>query len=77
MVIDAFTPFAKDTQDLTAAVTLYLQKGEADYLRGGFMSVNWDVEEMEKHKEEIVEGKLLNLQFLGGKLGPEGHPWAR
>lgn len=77
MVIDAFTPVAKDKQDLTAAMTLYLQKPEADFLRGGFVSVNWDVEEMESHREEIVEGKLLKLGFIGAKLGPEGHPWAR
>jgi hypothetical protein len=77
MVVDSFTPFAKDTPALTAAMTLYLQKPEADFLRGGFVSVNWDVEEMEAHKEEIVKGKLLNLAFIRGKLGPEGHPWAQ
>ncbi|KAF2679931.1 NAD(P)-binding protein [Lentithecium fluviatile CBS 122367] len=75
MVIDAFTPVAKDKQELTAAMTLYLQKPEAEFLRGGFMSVNWDVEQMERHREEIVEGKLLRLGFIGGKLGPDGHPW--
>lgn len=67
MAINTFTPFATDGQALTAAMTLYLQKSEAGFLRGGFFSVNWDVEEMEKHKEEILEGKLL-------KLGPERHP---
>jgi NAD(P)-dependent dehydrogenase (short-subunit alcohol dehydrogenase family) len=77
MVSDAFTPVAKDKQALMAAMTLYLQKTEADYLRGGFASVNWDVEEMEKHKEEILEGNLLKLGFIGGKLGPEGHPWTQ
>lgn len=75
MVIDHFTPFAKDKQALTAAITLYLLKPEADFLRGGFVSVNWDVAELEKHKSEIVEDKLLKLGFIGGKLGPEGHPW--
>jgi len=77
MVVDAFTHFAKDTQALTAAMTLYLQKPEADFLKGGFLSVNWDVEEMEAHREEILEGKLLKLGFIGGKLGPEGHPWVQ
>ena len=75
MVVDNFTPFAKDKQALTAGLTLYLQRPQADFLRGGFLSANWDVEEMEKHKDEIVEGKLLKLAFLGAKLGPEGHPW--
>ncbi|PVH93937.1 NAD(P)-binding protein [Periconia macrospinosa] len=75
MVVDNFTPFAKDKQALTAALTLYLMKPEADFLRGSYLSVNWDVEEMEKHKDEILEGKLLKLGFIGAKLGPEGHPW--
>ncbi|KAF2711925.1 NAD(P)-binding protein [Pleomassaria siparia CBS 279.74] len=74
-VIDAFTPFAKDKQALTAGLTLYLQKEEANLFRGGFISSNWDVEEMQKHKDEIVEGNLLKLAFIGGKLGPEGHAW--
>jgi hypothetical protein len=74
-VVDNFTPFAKDTQALTAGLTLYLQQEKAEFLRGGFVSANWDVEEMEKHQNEIVEGKLLKQAFLGAKLGPEGHPW--
>ena len=34
-----------------------------------------DIEEMEKHKDEIVKNELLKLGFLNAKLGPEGHPW--
>jgi NAD(P)-dependent dehydrogenase (short-subunit alcohol dehydrogenase family) len=75
-VVDAFTPFAKDTQALTAGVTLYLQRPESDVLRGGFFSVNWDVDEVQQHKEEIAEGELLRLGFIKAKLGPEGHPWS-
>ena len=74
-VADHFVPFAKDKSALTAGVTLYLQKHDADHLRGGFLSVNWDVEEMEKHKDEIQEKELLKLGFIKGQLGPEGHPW--
>lgn len=75
-VVDAFTPFAKDKQALTAGFTLWLQKEEADFLRGGFVSVNWDVNEMKVHHKEIIEGKLLKLAFLNAQLGPEGHPWS-
>lgn len=74
-VPDHFVPFAKDKPALTAGVTLYLQKPEADYLRGGYFSVNWDVEEMEKHKDEIQGKGLLQLGFIKAQLGPEGHPW--
>ena len=76
-VIGAFTPFAKDKQALTAGFTLYLQKPEADYLRGGWVSVNWDVTEMEEHRDEIKEGKLLQTAMLNAKLSPEGHPWGQ
>ena len=76
MVVDAFTPFAKDKQELTGGVTLWLDTPRADFLRGGFLSVNWDVEELEAHASEIKEGKLTELGFLNGKLGPGGHPWA-
>ncbi|KAI9656615.1 MAG: hypothetical protein M1821_004822 [Bathelium mastoideum] len=74
-VIPSFTPFAKDKQVLTAGVTLYLQKPEADYLRGGFVSVNWDVEEMAEHKDEIAQKHLLQLDFIKAELGPRRHAW--
>ena len=47
----------------------------ADFARGGYLSVNWDVDEMVAHKDEIREGKLNQLGFLNATLGPEGHPW--
>ena len=40
MVLDAFAPFAKDTQRLTGGVSLWLDTPKADFLRGGFLSVN-------------------------------------
>ncbi|KAF9693909.1 hypothetical protein EKO04_008165 [Ascochyta lentis] len=75
-VVDALTPFAKDKGIQTGGLSLYLAQKKADYLRGGFLSVNWDVEEMEAHQEEIKEQKLLKLAFLGAKLGSDGHPWS-
>lgn len=35
-----------------------------------------DVDEMEAHKLEITEQRILKLGFLGAKLGPEGHQWS-
>lgn len=40
MVTPAFTPFAKDPTILTGALTTYLSTPRADFLRGGFISVN-------------------------------------
>ncbi|KAL8744553.1 MAG: hypothetical protein Q9190_003212 [Brigantiaea leucoxantha] len=75
MIVDDFTPFAKDTQALTGGVSLWLDTPRADFLKGGFLSVNWDVNEMEAHASEISQGKLTELAFLNAKLGPEGHSW--
>ena len=74
-VVDAFLPFAKDKQALTGGFLLWLDTPKADFARGGYLSVNWDVDEMEAHADEIKEGKLNQLGFLNAKLGPEGHPW--
>ena len=34
-----------------------------------------DVDEMERHQEEIVEKGLLRTAFLNARLGAEGQPW--
>ena len=75
MIVDAFTPFAKDTQALTGGVSLWLGTSRANFLKGGFLSANWDVGEMEAHASEITKGKLTELGFLNARLGPEGQPW--
>ena len=75
MVVDDFTPFARDTQALTGGLSLWLATAKADFLEGGFVSANWDVNELEAHASEITEGKLNALGFLNAKLGPEGYPW--
>ncbi|KAF2625216.1 hypothetical protein BU25DRAFT_473747 [Macroventuria anomochaeta] len=75
-MVDASTPFAKDKGIQTGGLSLYLAQKRADYLRGSFISVNWDVTEMGAHQEEIKEQKLLKLAFLGAKLEPDGHPWS-
>lgn len=43
MVNPAFTSFAKDPTILTGALTIYLSTQKADFLRGGFVSVNCKV----------------------------------
>ncbi|KAH8816904.1 hypothetical protein F5884DRAFT_818812 [Xylogone sp. PMI_703] len=75
MVPDSFKPFAKDHADLPGMMALYLSQERADYLRGGFVGINWDIKEMEAHKEEIKEKKLLKLQWIPAKLGAGGHPF--
>lgn len=75
MMIPPMNPFAKDKGLLFGGVSLFLQKPEADFLRGGFFSVNWDLEELEAHKGEVTEKKLIKLAFLNGQLALGGYSW--
>jgi hypothetical protein len=45
-------------------MALYLAQPRADYLKGMFVGMNWDVEEMELHKDVIVDKKLLQTSWL-------------
>ena len=48
-----------DTVELAAGTALYLSTPAAGYLDGRFVYANWDMEKMEKLREEIVEENLL------------------
>ncbi|KAF2145313.1 uncharacterized protein K452DRAFT_294972 [Aplosporella prunicola CBS 121167] len=74
-VIDMFTPFAKDKALATGGISLFLSTPKADHLTGLFLSVNWDIEEVIKHQEEILAKGLLKPVALRARLGPNGHPW--
>jgi NAD(P)-dependent dehydrogenase (short-subunit alcohol dehydrogenase family) len=64
MVEEFWLPYAKDHVDLTGMLALYLAQSRADYLKGGMVSVNWDVNELEQHKQEILEKKALQTSWL-------------
>ena len=46
--------FLTDTAELSAGFCLYLASPRADYLNGRYVSANWDVDELEEMKEEIL-----------------------
>jgi len=51
---------AQDSVELPAAVFLHLASGKAEYLNGRYVSVNWDLEEVEsKWKDKIISGHEL------------------
>ncbi|KAF2624378.1 hypothetical protein BU25DRAFT_442057 [Macroventuria anomochaeta] len=50
---------------ISPANSLWLCTERAEWLRGGLVSVNWDFEEMEEHREEIWR-----------RFGKGGHSWA-
>lgn len=66
---------ALDDPMLTGGLTLFLCTERAEWMRGRQMSVNWDIEEMEAHKDEIVQKGLTVLKVSNAKLGKGGHPW--
>ncbi|KAG4437489.1 hypothetical protein IFR05_007044 [Cadophora sp. M221] len=61
---EAFFPFAKDHIDLIGMLALYLVQPRADFLKGSTVSVNWDVEELEEHKEEVVKKRALMTSWI-------------
>ena len=77
MVVHPLTPFAKDKGLLFGGVSLFLQNPEADFLRGGFFSVDWDLEELEVHKGEVTEKKLIKPASLKGQLSLGRYSWLR
>ncbi|EMR68570.1 putative short chain dehydrogenase reductase protein [Eutypa lata UCREL1] len=55
----------KDTPALPAATALYLTLPRAQYLSGRFVNAQWDMEELETHRERIVSEDLLKMRVLG------------
>ncbi|EDR07453.1 uncharacterized protein LACBIDRAFT_327958 [Laccaria bicolor S238N-H82] len=49
-----FHPFALDSPELAGAFAVYLATERAKFLNGKYASVNWDVEELEARKEDII-----------------------
>lgn len=64
MLANQFVKFGLDHVDMTGMLALYLATPKAEFLRGGLTSVNWDIEETEAHKDEILKGRLLDLKWV-------------
>ncbi|KAL1597191.1 hypothetical protein SLS60_008773 [Paraconiothyrium brasiliense] len=68
MLKDAFAPFAHDKPELVGGLATWLAAWEGEdrsFLGGRYLSANWDVDDLVKRKEEIVEGGLLKLNLMG------------
>lgn len=65
MIVPSFAKFAKDSPDLVGAMVVYLCSERAQWLSGRFVSANWDVEDLEKRRDEVVEKGLLRLDLKG------------
>jgi len=49
---------------LSAMTAVYLASERSDYLRGRYISANWDMQELESRKEEILGRDLLKVRIL-------------
>lgn len=58
-------PYYTETAELAANATVYCTTPAAAYLNGRYVDVRWDLEELEKHSERIVEEDLLKASILG------------
>ncbi|GAA5824777.1 hypothetical protein JCM5353_004439 [Sporobolomyces roseus] len=59
--------FLTDTPELAAGFSLWLatQEEKVDFLRGKYVSANWDVDELVQKKDEILEKNLLWTRVVG------------
>lgn len=53
-----------DDVGLCGGFLVWLTKQKREYLSGRYVSVNWDVEELETRKDEIVQGDKLRFRMV-------------
>jgi NAD(P)-dependent dehydrogenase (short-subunit alcohol dehydrogenase family) len=56
-------PFMLDTPELVGGAAVWLSSGDKSFLSGRYVSSNWDVEEIELRKDEIVEEDQLKFKI--------------
>jgi NAD(P)-dependent dehydrogenase (short-subunit alcohol dehydrogenase family) len=55
-----------DTHELVSDTTVWLTRERRDWLRGRYVSVQWDMKELEEHSDEIVKQDLLKAKLQVG-----------
>lgn len=53
-----------DTPELAADSLVWLSRERRDWLSGRFVSVSWDLEELEQKKQDILERNLLKFRVV-------------
>lgn len=70
MTQESFLKFALDSPELVGAVAVWLATEKAKFMNGRFMNINWNVDDLYERREEIQQGKLLQID-LQGSFGAE------
>lgn len=60
---EMFKQGCNDEPDLCGAFCLWLVMDRREWLSGRYLAANWDVKELERRKEEIVEKDLLKMRM--------------
>ena len=55
---------SRDSVGLAGALIIWLIKEKRDWLNGRYLDSTWDVEELEKKKDEIVAGDKLKMRLV-------------
>ncbi|KAK3312980.1 hypothetical protein B0H66DRAFT_584782 [Apodospora peruviana] len=64
MMPEAYHQFLIDSPELAGDSMVWLGAQRREWLAGRYVHVNWDVEELEARKEEIVEKDLLKFRLV-------------
>ncbi|KAL3468719.1 hypothetical protein BJX99DRAFT_269285 [Aspergillus californicus] len=69
--IPMIAPFLYDTVELASGTAVWLCSADRKFLSGRYISVNWDVEELEARRDEIIEKNLFSSAGLrrGDRVG--------
>ena len=59
-----FKEFCQDDQDVCGAFLIWLVKEKREWLNGRYLSANWDVEELQAKKDEIVSDDKLKMRMV-------------
>lgn len=63
--VEYLRPLMRDTPELVGGAAVWLASGDKKFLSGRLVSSTWDVEELERRKNEVVEGDLLTMTLKG------------
>ncbi|KAI0450633.1 NAD(P)-binding protein [Xylaria acuta] len=60
---EEMAPIFQDTPELAGDTLVWLAKERREWLSGRFVSVTWDMQELEQKREEIVSRDLLKMRL--------------
>ncbi|KAI0203968.1 NAD(P)-binding protein [Astrocystis sublimbata] len=63
VVPDEWAPIFKDKPQLTGDTLVWLTKERREWLNGRFVSVTWDMQELEQKRDEVLAKDLLKMRL--------------